>query len=204
MPSLKKITLTEQKRSDIINAAAEEFRLIGYAGARIDKIAKRANVSKRTLYKHFASKELLFQAIIELVMAGYQESEIAEYNPDVPIKQQLIDAVTAYVAVISDDSNISLTRVVLSEFLRDQAASRKAFERSEMHHKPFADLIKLAMKDGKLREVDAEYATIQLSALVKAFLFWPKFLVGEKKPDKAQMHLIIEDSVAMFLSHYKV
>ena len=51
---------TEQKQRDIVQAAVDEFRLHGFEGARITRVAESAGVSSRTLYKHFPSKESLY------------------------------------------------------------------------------------------------------------------------------------------------
>lgn len=44
----------------ILKAAIEEFAELGYYGARINSIAKRANVNKERIYNYFGSKENLF------------------------------------------------------------------------------------------------------------------------------------------------
>ena len=55
-----------QKRQDILEAAAELFPAKGFAGVSMMEIAEKANVSKLTLYSHFADKEDLFtQSVID-------------------------------------------------------------------------------------------------------------------------------------------
>lgn len=49
----------------IIEAATKEFSQYGQAGARIDRIARRAGVNKAMIYYHFQSKEQLYQTILE-------------------------------------------------------------------------------------------------------------------------------------------
>ena len=56
---------TKNTASLILVAATEEFSQYGQAGARIDRIAKRAGVNKAMIYYHFHSKEKLYQSIIE-------------------------------------------------------------------------------------------------------------------------------------------
>ncbi len=48
----------------ILVAAFEEFAANGYAGARLDGVARRANVAKGTIYLYFPSKSRLFQAVV--------------------------------------------------------------------------------------------------------------------------------------------
>ncbi|MET0129737.1 MAG: helix-turn-helix domain-containing protein, partial [Stenotrophomonas chelatiphaga] len=56
--------LTDRKRAAILDAAVAEFRAFGFAGTSMDRIAATAEVSKRTVYNHFASKDELFTAIL--------------------------------------------------------------------------------------------------------------------------------------------
>ena len=55
---------TTQKRETIISAAIQIFIEEGFDNASMDRIAERANASKRTVYNHFPSKEELFHAAI--------------------------------------------------------------------------------------------------------------------------------------------
>ena len=48
----------------ILAAAAVEFAARGYAGARVDQIARRAHVNKAMLYYHFHSKQGLYRALL--------------------------------------------------------------------------------------------------------------------------------------------
>jgi AcrR family transcriptional regulator len=48
----------------ILGAAALEFAERGYAGARVDRIARRAAVNKAMLYYHFKSKQHLYRTLL--------------------------------------------------------------------------------------------------------------------------------------------
>ena len=63
---------TEARREAILDAALEEFAAKGYAGARMEDIARRAGVAKGTLYLHFGDKEGLFRAIAEPVVDQFK------------------------------------------------------------------------------------------------------------------------------------
>jgi len=54
----------ELSRKRIINAALKEFATRGFAGARVDGIARRAQINKRMLYHYFGDKEGLFLAVL--------------------------------------------------------------------------------------------------------------------------------------------
>jgi AcrR family transcriptional regulator len=53
----------DARPAEILDAALAEFVERGYSAARLDDIARRAGVSKGTLYLYFASKEALFKAM---------------------------------------------------------------------------------------------------------------------------------------------
>src|SRR5712675_1211784 len=54
----------ERTRERILAAALREFAAKGFAGARVDGIARRAAINKRMLYHYFGNKEKLFRAIL--------------------------------------------------------------------------------------------------------------------------------------------
>ncbi|WP_422041627.1 TetR/AcrR family transcriptional regulator [Roseibium sp.] len=190
--------LTEKKRENIIEAAIEEFREQGFLGANTTRIAKRAGVSSRTLYNHFESKEELFDAITNIMLARNCAMAPVDYDPDRPLADQLTEALERYVAVITDKEAIGVNRMIISEFLRDLDRSRAFLAEAAAHDYPVTKLIEDAMEAGALRKADPAFAASQLLALVKNFFFWPEFLMGENPETDG----IMKDCVAMFLSHY--
>lgn len=54
----------DRTRRRILAAAIDEFASNGYAGARIDRIAARAEVNKRMIYHHFGGKRVVFEAVL--------------------------------------------------------------------------------------------------------------------------------------------
>lgn len=51
------------KRDDILNAALELFATRGFHGTSMPELAKKAGVGAGTIYRHFASKEALVNAL---------------------------------------------------------------------------------------------------------------------------------------------
>ena len=58
----------ERTRARILSAALEEFAANGFAGARVDAIARRAAINKRMLYHYFGDKEGLFREVLRRKM----------------------------------------------------------------------------------------------------------------------------------------
>jgi AcrR family transcriptional regulator len=59
----------EDRPREICAAALEVFGEKGFAAARLEEIARRAGVSKGTLYLYFADKEHLFRAVVRDTVA---------------------------------------------------------------------------------------------------------------------------------------
>ncbi|MFD7757566.1 TetR family transcriptional regulator [Streptomyces sp. NPDC059757] len=56
-------------KARLLDAAFAEFAAYGLAGARVDRIAEAANANKQRIYAYFGSKEQLFDAVIDRVLA---------------------------------------------------------------------------------------------------------------------------------------
>jgi TetR/AcrR family transcriptional regulator len=56
--------LSNDRALRIVAAAREEFARRGFAGARVEQIARRAGVNKQLLFYYFHSKRGLFQAVL--------------------------------------------------------------------------------------------------------------------------------------------
>ena len=83
--------LTDRKRDAIVQAAIGEFREHGFNGTSMDRVAAAADVSKRTVYNHFPSKEELFEAILLLMWERSQSPDELAYTPARPLRDQLLE-----------------------------------------------------------------------------------------------------------------
>lgn len=62
-------------RQRILRAASEAFALHGFAGARIDQIARGSQSNVQMIYRYFGSKEELYSAVLEDIYAHVRASE---------------------------------------------------------------------------------------------------------------------------------
>ncbi|HEY4414138.1 MAG TPA: TetR family transcriptional regulator [Verrucomicrobiae bacterium] len=73
----------ERTSARILAAALAEFAAAGFAGARVDAIAKRAGTNKRMLYHYFGDKEGLFRAVLRKKISERQVwGESLSGNPE--------------------------------------------------------------------------------------------------------------------------
>ena len=78
----------ECRPGQILEAALHVFGERGLANARLDDIAKRAGLSKGTIYLYFPNKEELFRAVVRsTLVAAIERAELL--SPDDPPVEQL-------------------------------------------------------------------------------------------------------------------
>src|SRR5437868_4519392 len=65
----------ERTRQKILAAASDEFARKGFAGARVDVIARTSGANKRMIYYYFTSKEGLYSAVLERAYEDMRASE---------------------------------------------------------------------------------------------------------------------------------
>jgi TetR/AcrR family transcriptional regulator, mexJK operon transcriptional repressor len=100
----------------IVEAARDCFLGTGYEDTTMDMVARQAGVSKRTVYRLFAGKQILFGAVI----AGHRQSMLDLPRPDDGLP--LVDALMAIFRVDLDLAAVSrrdaLTRLFVTESRR--------------------------------------------------------------------------------------
>ena len=84
----------------ILAAAALEFAARGFAGARVDRIARRARVNKAMIYYHFKSKRALYRALLRqmFTLVGNRLHQIASSDRSSP--EKIDDAIAMFADMI--------------------------------------------------------------------------------------------------------
>jgi AcrR family transcriptional regulator len=74
-----------ERPGEILAAALQQFVEHGYASTRLADVARRAGVTKGTMYRYFDSKEALFKAVVResvIPLVEAFESEVARADAD--------------------------------------------------------------------------------------------------------------------------
>src|ERR1051325_5552060 len=64
----------DARPNEILEAALACFTERGFANTRLDDVARRAGVTKGTLYLYFRNKEELFEAVVRQSLVPYIEA----------------------------------------------------------------------------------------------------------------------------------
>ena len=112
----------DARPQELIAAGLAEFAERGFALARLEDVARRADVSKGTIYRYFADKEALFLVVVRSVTATVivDADEIIE-RFEGPT-QALFESIIAmfYARVVESDLRI-IVRIVIADGLQHPA-----------------------------------------------------------------------------------
>lgn len=103
------------RREDILGAAREEFSSRGFAGARLEDIARRAGISKAAIYLQFESKEAIFRALVTEIL----ETMLPQIAPPDPGEMSSEHLIRQFIAMafahFTSKELVFLPRMILGE-----------------------------------------------------------------------------------------
>jgi len=158
--------LPEERPEQILNAALVEFGERGLAAARLEDIAKRAGLSKGTIYLYFPNKEALFREMVRhTVVTKLEESERIFETINVSATQTLIDFMRRYWGFIRSSQFAPLFRLIHAEIHNFPDLARFYGEEVVMRgHRLIASIISRGIESGEFRAIDPFVAARMLSA----------------------------------------
>jgi TetR/AcrR family transcriptional regulator of autoinduction and epiphytic fitness len=188
-----------KKREAILNGATEVFIEYGFEVASMDKIAEVANVSKRTIYNHFPSKEVLFQAIVaEFLKQSYELKPIC-YSNELPLYEQLREFANAELYLIDDPVRRGLSKLLTATFLMDIEFGKA----TRGQYKPHADFIAWlndAKADGRIDFESPEIVARMFYGMIEGCLTWGALFSDGENLKAAEP--VLEEIIRVFLACY--
>ncbi len=191
------------KRTAVIEAATEEFLTYGFEGTSMDRIAEAANVSKRTVYDHFPSKEDLFQAISDEILKRIEEMPAHEYDKEKSLDEQLLEIGNTFATTITDEGFIKLSRVVISRFIQTSDTAHKTAMAQARLRKDMLAFFKAGKRDCRLNISNPAQAATQFAGLIKESAFWPAVTAGQAAASTRERKAVVKMAVEMFLNFYR-
>ncbi len=191
--------IAEPERCRILQEAAEAiFLRDGYAAANMDEVARRAGMSKRTLYQLFPSKAALFEATLEAALAPLRVDSALEREPDLAVA--LAGILEAAGRSILAQRQTAIFRLVISEVQRSpelaDAFHRASFGRgaSSLHRR-----LATEMEAGRLRLKDPETAAKMLFGMTLGSVHMKMLLGLREPPGEEEIAQLARDAVSVFL-----
>jgi TetR/AcrR family transcriptional regulator len=154
----------EGSRARILDGAAEEFAGAGFAGARIDRIARRTKLNVRMIYYHFGSKRGLYRAVLESI---YEEA-VKIINATDHTQNPTVAALGMYVDMLMQHPRFAnvLVREILDGAKHLKALFKERPELFESVHLRARELIVAGQKQGLLRDLDPAMSVLSLTSVI--------------------------------------
>jgi AcrR family transcriptional regulator len=191
------------KRRQILSGAREVFLAMGFDAASMGEIARKAGVSKGTLYVYFENKEQLFETIAHEQCAAQTEGLFVFDPNDHDVEAVLTRLGRGFVKFISRPGGMSALRTVISITERMPEIGRQFYESGPMQGVArLCRYLEGEVAAGTLAIDDCEVAAAQFleschSTIFKRLLF----NAGDAPPDERINH-VVGIAVRTFLAAY--
>ena len=173
-----------ETRAAILRAARPIMLRDGLGGTTLDRVAAEGGIAKMTLYRHFPSKEALFEGLVaatsESMREGLENAPAAD--TDKPIAIRLADELRAFISALIEPDGLALYRLIVADGWRFPELAR-VFDRSGMRviRQRIAELLEPGGAPGEpARQVAGEVVALALGdAYQRALLGIPEEGDGE-------------------------
>ena len=176
--------MAKDTKERILGAALEMFSQNGYAGTNIRELTASLGLGKSSMYRHFASKEEIWNTLLDDMTAYYAvRFGSPEHLPPVPDSPEELAAMTMRLVELTvHDEKIVMTRKLLMiEQFRDERARELATKHfltglTRMFTPVFAGM----MDKGLLRRDDPAMLAFAYTAPITALIH-----LCDREPEKA-------------------
>ena len=171
--------LTEEERRRLILSAAETaFFEQGYGATSMDEIARRCAMSKKTLYRSFATKESLFQDLIERAIGSLADVRPPPGEPMLGARETLARALRSMMEMLLHPRQLALARLVVSEAAQAPELSATLHEQGLIRSQQYLDGVVADLRaKGLIRpETGDDVGSFLIDASIGDWVFL--FLIG--------------------------
>ena len=175
--------MAKDTKEKILAAALDLFSQNGYAGTNIRELSASLGLVKSSLYKHFASKEEIWNALLDEMIAYYgARFGSPEHLPPVPDSLEGLVAMTMQMAdfTIHDERVVKTRKLLTIEQFRDERARALATRHFLTGLKDMFTPIFAGMMDkGLLRREDPAMLAFAYTAPISALIH-----LCDREPEK--------------------
>ena len=187
--------MEQSTKERILDTALEAFAANGYKGTNLRDLAAGMGLSKSALYKHYAGKEDIWNAVLDRMEAYYSARfGSPEQLPETPKScEELIAMTMGMLDFTMSDPKVVLTRkILLTEQFHDERVRQLATLHfltgtKDMFAKIFADM----MDAGLLKRSDPEMLAFAYTAPITALVH-----LSDREPDRVEE---IREQIEAFL-----
>lgn len=160
-------------RSKILTAAVDEFIEYGFSGARVDRIALRADINKAMIYYYFSSKENLYQAVIDEHVNRLGAEVQTRIEEAADFEESLLAISRIYMQVLTQ--NVRYLPILLREFASGGGRLRTSLQRMTSERglpERFLRKLEEGKRAGRFRDCDGRQALISFVGMNLFYLLF--------------------------------
>ena len=164
----------DARPAELLDAALAEFFEKGFAAARLEDIAARAGVSKGTVYLYFASKEEMFEALVQTIpKANVEQARVIAADGSVPAEDLVRRLLQFMGALMGDERMMKFPRLIISDGGRFPKLA-ETYKREVISRGVgiFSTVIERGIREGVFRDVDARKAAFAAIAPLLFSAIW--------------------------------
>ena len=177
--------MAKDTKERILEAALEMFSQNGYAGTNIRELSASLGLVKSGIYKHYESKEAIWNALLDQMIAYYADHfGSADHLPPVPDSPEALTRLTMQMVNITvHDEKIVMTRKLLTlEQFRDDRARELATKHfltglTEIYTQVFAGM----MDKGLVKQEDPAMLAFAYTTPISALIH-----LCDREPEKTE------------------
>lgn len=192
-----------EKLDRILDAVLDSFAS-GEMHFTIEGIARRAGVSKGTIYRHFDNAEALLRAVLERQhreMAGLGPAPVNTIND---LREQLIALGTQLMDFLTSDQGVRIMRTVIAHGARHCEHGELIYrDGPQAFVARAAACLERASSREQVRVQDPMHSAEQLIGMWKGSLVHGLLMNGCPRPDSDQLRYRVESGVDLLLTALK-
>lgn len=192
------------KESLILEAACKLFVEQGFEVTSMDAIAAEAGVSKRTVYSHFQSKEMLFVEIMGTMCERFGVGAQETVDPADPPEKFLCSAGRFVLSKIMDPRTQSAMRTIAAESPAFPEMGLRFWDMGpgNMRNK-ISDYLAAQDAAGVLRVPDPRLAASMFQSMVCGPQFLPMLFTGDTEWPVEEIDRIVRFATRIFLAAHQ-
>lgn len=166
----------EARPGELLEAALDVFTEHGFAAARLEEIARRAGVSKGTVYLYFESKEALFKAAAEAAITpALEAAEAVATDTAAPAAELLGRFVFGWWQAIGETALGGLPKLLVAESGNFPELARW-FHDSMIRRaqRALAGIVARGIERGEFRPLDPVVAARVVFGPMFAYILWQR------------------------------
>lgn len=161
----------QARPGEIVAAALDVFVERGFAATKLSDVARRAGVTKGTVYLYFESKEALFKAVVrETIVPVIAQGEALAQSFTGSARDLLEQLVREYWRLVGETSLAGIPKLMMAEAATFPELTRFYYDEVVTRgHRLMAGVIERGIKSGEFRPVDVKIAAkLAMSPLMHA------------------------------------